>query len=110
MEEGIYDVLKEKLVGRLSKIEPKNPLEEFGPLTLLIRVKDEDEAISVASSSCFGLDAAVFSRNDERTKKVVRKLEVGAVFINEVPRHGIGLSFRRDEGQRNRQGRHWLFH
>jgi len=62
----------------------------FGPLTLLIKVKSDEEAISVANSSRFGLDAAVFSGSDERARRVARKLEVGAVFINDFPRHGIG--------------------
>ncbi|WP_148882890.1 NADP-dependent glyceraldehyde-3-phosphate dehydrogenase [Thermococcus aciditolerans] len=62
----------------------------FGPLTLLVKVKNEDEAVELANSSRFGLDAAVFSTNDARARKVARRLEVGAVFINEFPRHGIG--------------------
>ncbi|ASI99049.1 NADP-dependent glyceraldehyde-3-phosphate dehydrogenase [Thermococcus celer] len=62
----------------------------FGPLTLLIKVRDEDEAVRIANSSRFGLDAAVFSECERRARKVARKLEVGSVFINEYPRHGIG--------------------
>lgn len=62
----------------------------FGPLALLIKVKDEDEAIEIANSSRFGLDAAVFTTCEKRARKVARKLEVGSVFINEYPRHGIG--------------------
>jgi len=62
----------------------------FGPLTLLIKVKDEDEATEIANSSRFGLDAAVFSECERRARKVARKLEVGSVFINEYSRHGIG--------------------
>ena len=62
----------------------------FGPLTLMVKVKDEDEAVEIANSSRFGLDAAVFSSCERRARKVARKLEVGSVFINEYPRHGIG--------------------
>lgn len=62
----------------------------FGPLTLVIKVKDEDEAVDIANSSRFGLDASVFSECERRARKVARKLEVGSVFINEYPRHGIG--------------------
>jgi len=62
----------------------------FGPLTLMIKVKDEDEAVEIANSSRFGLDAAVFSECEKRARKVARKLEVGSVFTNEYPRHGIG--------------------
>jgi len=62
----------------------------FGPLTLLVKVKDEDEAIKIANSSRFGLDASVFGENEGKIRKIVRKLEVGAVFINSSPRHGTG--------------------
>lgn len=62
----------------------------FGPLTLMVKVSDEDEAVEIANSSRFGLDAAVFSSCERRARKVARKLEVGSVFINEYPRHGIG--------------------
>ncbi|BAD84894.1 NADP-dependent glyceraldehyde-3-phosphate dehydrogenase (non-phosphorylating) [Thermococcus kodakarensis KOD1] len=62
----------------------------FGPLTILVKVSNEDEAVELANSSRFGLDAAVFSGDDSRARKVARRLEVGAVFINEFPRHGIG--------------------
>lgn len=62
----------------------------FGPLALIVKVRDEDEAVEIANSSRFGLDAAVFSSCERRARKVARKLEVGAVFINEYPRHGIG--------------------
>lgn len=62
----------------------------FGPLSLLIKVKDEDEAIEIANSSRFGLDAAVFGENEVKIRKIVRKLEVGSVFINSSPRHGTG--------------------
>ncbi|MFX1284495.1 MAG: aldehyde dehydrogenase family protein [Promethearchaeota archaeon] len=62
----------------------------FGPLTLMLKVQDEDEAIEIANSSKFGLDASIFGQDGSRIRKIARKLQVGAVFINEYPRHGIG--------------------
>jgi glyceraldehyde-3-phosphate dehydrogenase [NAD(P)+] len=62
----------------------------FGPVTLIIEVENENEAIRIANSSKFGLDASIFGTDDSRIRKIARKLEVGAVFINEYPRHGIG--------------------
>ncbi|MFX0183274.1 MAG: aldehyde dehydrogenase family protein [Candidatus Hodarchaeota archaeon] len=62
----------------------------FGPVTLLIEVENENEAIKIANSSKFGLDTSIFGTDDSRIRKIARKLEVGAVFINEYPRHGIG--------------------
>ncbi len=62
----------------------------FAPFSILVKVKDEDEAIEVANSPKFGLDAAVFGNDEARVRKIARKLEVGSVFVNEYPRHGIG--------------------
>ncbi|ASJ12695.1 NADP-dependent glyceraldehyde-3-phosphate dehydrogenase [Thermococcus thioreducens] len=62
----------------------------FGPVVILVKVKDDDEAVEIANSSRFGLDAAVFSSCERRARRVARLLEVGSVFINEYPRHGIG--------------------
>jgi glyceraldehyde-3-phosphate dehydrogenase [NAD(P)+] len=62
----------------------------FGPFTLLIKVNNEDEAIEIANSSKFGLDAAIFGEDQAKIRKIVRKLDVGAVFINAAPRHGTG--------------------
>ena len=85
----VWLVLLEVRKETLPKLEAFQE-DVFGPLTLLVKVKNEDEAIELANSSRFGLDAAVFSTNDARARKVARRLEVGAVFINEFPRHGIG--------------------
>lgn len=62
----------------------------FAPFSILVKVRDEDEAIEVANSPRFGLDAAVFGNDETRVRKIARKLEVGSVFVNEYPRHGIG--------------------
>jgi len=64
--------------------------ELFGPIAILIKVDDADEAVDLANSTRFGLDAAVFGKDRGQLRRVARRLEVGAVFINEYPRHGIG--------------------
>lgn len=64
--------------------------EIFGPLSILVKVEEADEAVKISNSTKFGLDAAVFGRDEAKIRKIARKLEVGAVFVNEYPRHGIG--------------------
>lgn len=85
----VWPVLLEVDKRTLTKLKAFQE-DVFGPLTLLIQAHDDEDAVKIANSSRFGLDAAVFSGSDERARKVARKLEVGAVFINEFPRHGIG--------------------
>ncbi len=64
--------------------------EIFGPLSLLIKIKTPNEGVNLSNLSRFGLDASIFSENEGNIQKIARSLEVGAVFINEYPRHGIG--------------------
>ncbi|TNE67794.1 MAG: aldehyde dehydrogenase [Alphaproteobacteria bacterium] len=56
--------------------------ESFGPVTAIIRVKDEAEAIAVANDSEYGLSAAVFTRDVVRGLKVARQIKSGICHIN----------------------------
>jgi succinate-semialdehyde dehydrogenase / glutarate-semialdehyde dehydrogenase len=56
--------------------------ETFGPVAAIIRVKDADEAIRLADQTEFGLGAALWTSDIARARKLARKIEAGAVFIN----------------------------
>jgi acyl-CoA reductase-like NAD-dependent aldehyde dehydrogenase len=64
--------------------------ETFGPVIPIRRVKNVDEAISVANHSKYGLDSCVFTANINLARKVAKRLEEGEVTINAAPRHGVG--------------------
>ena len=69
----------------LTGIAPKNPAyreEFFGPVALLFRVKNEEEAIALANDSDFGLGGSVFTQNIARGQRVARRIDTGMVFIN----------------------------
>ncbi len=69
----------------LTDISPKNPAyreEFFGPVALLFRVKNEEEAIALANDSDFGLGGSVFTKNIARGQRVARRIDTGMVFIN----------------------------
>ncbi len=75
--------------------------EVFAPVAIMLRVNSIDEAIEVANGRRYGLDAAIFGRDINKIRKLIRYLEVGAVYINEYPRHGIGyypFGGRKDSG------------
>ena len=69
----------------LTNIQPDNPAfreEFFGPVALLFRVKNEDEAIALANDSEFGLGGSVFTQDVARGKRVASRIDTGMVFIN----------------------------
>ncbi|WP_317419755.1 MULTISPECIES: NAD-dependent succinate-semialdehyde dehydrogenase [unclassified Morganella (in: enterobacteria)] len=82
--------------------------ETFGPLAPLVRFRDEEEAISAANNSEFGLAAYFYSRDIGRVYRVAEALEAGMVGINEgiistevAPFGGIKQSGLGREGSRH---------
>ena len=58
--------------------------ETFGPTIPVIKVADEAEAIRLANDSTYGLSATVWTGDKARGERVARKLEAGAVNINDA--------------------------
>ncbi|CAE6466203.1 unnamed protein product [Rhizoctonia solani] len=61
--------------------------EIFGPAVCVIRFKDEEDAIRIANDREFGLSAAVFSKDLGRAFAIARRIESGAVHINDSTIH-----------------------
>jgi acyl-CoA reductase-like NAD-dependent aldehyde dehydrogenase len=61
------------------------PEEEiFGPLLIVVPVKDDDEAVSLANRSMFGLAASVWTGNSKHGEALAARLESGSVMVNDV--------------------------
>jgi aldehyde dehydrogenase (NAD+) len=56
--------------------------EIFGPFVVISTFKDEEEAISRANDSTYGLGAAVFTENLRKAHRVAAEIEAGMVWIN----------------------------
>jgi len=56
--------------------------EIFGPVALVFRAADEEEAIAIANDSPFGLGASVFGTDQERMRRVAGQIEAGMVYLN----------------------------
>ncbi|TRM82776.1 aldehyde dehydrogenase [Sulfolobus sp. F3] len=60
--------------------------EVFGPIAPIVSVKNDEEAISIANSTEYGLQSAIFSNDLNRALKISRQLKFGAVIINDSTR------------------------
>ena len=81
---------------------PDNPLfdeEIFGPVVVYYIVKNDEEAISLANNSQYGLGGSILCTNIDRAKQIAEKIETGMMYINtptlsfpEIPFGGIKKS------------------
>ena len=56
--------------------------EIFGPVLSIMAYRSEDEAVSIANDTPYGLAAAVWSGDPQRAEHVARRLRAGQVDIN----------------------------
>ncbi|MBK4349044.1 NAD-dependent succinate-semialdehyde dehydrogenase [Lacisediminihabitans changchengi] len=69
----------------LTGMNPKNPSyyeEFFGPVSIVLRAKDEADAIAIANDSPFGLGGSVFTKDTVKGEKVARQIDTGMVYVN----------------------------
>ncbi len=67
--------------------------ELFGPVAVVYSVSSDDEALSLANDSDYGLGGAVFSTDTERARKVAERLEVGMSNVNTPAGEGAEVPF-----------------
>lgn len=93
----------------LTDISRDNPAyfeEFFGPVAQVYVVKSDDEVVTLANDSHFGLGASIISPDIERAKSLASRIESGMVYINmatgsrpELPFGGVKRSgFGRELG------------
>lgn len=67
--------------------------EIFGPVQTVLSFTDEEEAVSLANDSRFGLAAGVFTRDLATAHRLARRLEAGQVQINRYPLSRVDAPF-----------------
>jgi aldehyde dehydrogenase (NAD+) len=56
--------------------------ELFGPITILFRVKNFDEALALANNSTYGLTSSIHTNSLHRAMQYADKVEAGVVVVN----------------------------
>lgn len=67
--------------------------ELFGPVAIIIRAKNEADAIHIANDTPFGLGASLWTSDREKAKRVVKEIDSGSVFINGMVKSDPRLPF-----------------
>ena len=67
--------------------------ELFGPVAIVYRVADFDEAIALANESPYGLAASIFGRDEHALQESAAALDYGMVWINGISRSAPDLPF-----------------
>jgi len=72
----------------LENVDPQQKvscLEAFGPVALLQKYRDFDDAIRIVNASDYGLQAGVFTFDMRKALRAWDEIEVGGVIIGDVP-------------------------
>ncbi|MEX0819563.1 MAG: aldehyde dehydrogenase family protein [Pirellulaceae bacterium] len=56
--------------------------EIFGPVMNILRFKDLDEVVGRANNTCFGLAAAVWTRDVSKAHRIANSVRAGTVWVN----------------------------
>lgn len=70
------------ILTNVTDTNPARNWEFFGPVSMLFRAKDEDDAVRIANDSPFGLGGSVFTSNPRHGAEVARRISTGMVFVN----------------------------
>ena len=65
--------------------------EAFGPVALVQRAANVDDALELANDSPFGLQGAVFTRSLENALRFSEEFDVGSLWVNEASRFRLDM-------------------
>lgn len=81
------------ILGNLNPGMPAYKEELFGPVISLFVAKNDEEAIFIANDSEYGLGAAIWSEDIARAEDIAKRLEAGAIVINDFVKSDPRLPF-----------------
>ncbi len=80
----------------LTDVDPASDLgcnEIFGPVAILYRAADVDEAVALANDTAYGLGSYVFGSDLRQAQEVASRMEAGMTYVNETGASRPGLPF-----------------
>jgi succinate-semialdehyde dehydrogenase/glutarate-semialdehyde dehydrogenase len=67
--------------------------ETFGPIMAISSFTTENEALKLANATDFGLSATVFTQDLSKAERLIKQLEVGAVYVNTLAKSDPRMPF-----------------
>ncbi|NIY80265.1 NAD-dependent succinate-semialdehyde dehydrogenase [Celeribacter sp. HF31] len=81
------------ILTEMGEDNPARYWEFFGPVSMIFRAKDEEDAIRIANDSPFGLGGSVFTQDVKHGLEVAAKISTGMVFVNHPTKVEADLPF-----------------
>lgn len=82
--------------GLLENIPENAPAyheELFGPVGVLYKVNNLDEAINLSNVTRFGLGSAIFTQDENEAQRAIKEIDSGATFVNTITASDPRLPF-----------------
>jgi succinate-semialdehyde dehydrogenase/glutarate-semialdehyde dehydrogenase len=67
--------------------------ELFGPVAIVIRARDEEDALRIANDSPFGLGGSIWTVDSRRGEQLARRMQSGSTFVNGLVKSDPRLPF-----------------
>jgi succinate-semialdehyde dehydrogenase / glutarate-semialdehyde dehydrogenase len=67
--------------------------ELFGPVAIIIRAADENDALRIANETRFGLGSSIWSKDAQRAEQLATRIRAGCTFINGMVKSDPRLPF-----------------
>ena len=72
-----------------------SPVKEeiFGPVVVVIPFDDDDEAVSIANSTEYGLTASIWTNDLKQALRAAKAVQSGYIWVNSFSTHHRGTPF-----------------
>ena len=81
------------ILAYITETMPVYKQETFGPVFSVFKCSSIDEMINLANDTDFGLGGSVWSEDRDKALSIARRIETGAVFINDFTKSDPRLPF-----------------
>lgn len=81
------------LLTELGEDNPARYWEFFGPVSMLFRARDEEDAIRIANDSPFGLGGSIFTSDPAHGAELAKRVSTGMIFVNHPTKVEADLPF-----------------